>query len=462
MNKAFIGLYDKAVTLRIGESVPGLAEDLKVTMERFLEYAQSTIQDSETEEDRTAPNISARRFECEDGCPADEIKSSLDSIKVAEGPDLSQQHEMGLVVAASLGFDLTYPVDATTDVRNVQSVEMDKTQDIQMSNMDVSDWIPVERQQQSQTKVPKSIAFDQSLSPSFSKSLPIPSSYSFQERSFARRLLRTALESAYRVMTSPNSPKEEIERFCRSTFTWSNRYCCILKIEELLSKNDRESLENWRAPQLHIGDAGLHYERIGFDVGSPPPVGWDAKAPIGPNRPIEPETPVDNSLSTDEIARLLGFDGEWFDSNDVEQYLRSKGIFLDSRSSFVEVDDIFSIEPPLEDNLPSVGSPTESSRYSSGGPSPRIADLSFLDGPVSLEDQFPWNEETLISPIFQGVDLGSLMNVSDPEDAKLPSNSHTFDPEALPNSPSPIDTHNKKYIDVEKFVSGICSNVPRP
>ena len=50
------------------------------------------------------------------------------------------------------------------------------------------------------------------------------------------------------------------------------------------------------------------------------------------------ETPRDDLANIQTMLEAIGYGGEWFDSHDVEEYLKTKGIYLDGHSSFVEVD----------------------------------------------------------------------------------------------------------------------------
>ena len=449
MNTAFLDFNDKAIASGIGDWEPGLAGDLKMTMERFIEYARDIAQDSEVD-DVPSPNISARVFEHGDSYSKADAQSPLSSVTSTKPPE-QLQADMCVVVAASLGYETSYQIDADIDVRNVHSSEMGNTQAMQISNPDVSDWL--EPVQQNSVGLPEPIDIDSPEFTSFMASLPLPASYSFQEKSFARRLLRSAVEGAYCLMTSPNVRDEDILRFCRNTFTWSNKQLCMAKLEDLMSKTAEESLENWGVPQWHIGNSGLHYPRTGFDFGSSPPPGWDSKALTGPRPFVQVDNPMDDSLSNDDIAKLLGFDGEWFDPNDVEQYLRSKGLFLDGHSSFVELDDNFFVEPPLEANLSSLSSPTNSSQDSMGGPqSPQNVDGIFSDGPPLQSDDCSCSEEIFNMPDFSGTSRIALSDPRCPTDAKALSNLDLFAPEIWPAIPSTFSTSSKRYFDVEKFV----------
>ena len=448
MNKAFLDFNDKAIASGIGDWGPSLAEDLKLTMQRFLEHARNMAQESEIEDEPT-PNLSARVFGQEGTYPRDVAQSSVISVKSAKTAEQIQS-DLCPVVVAALGYESNIPPDTDIDVGNAQSSEMDSTHAMQISNLDVSDW--VEPVQPHQVDLPESIESQMLPLPFLNSSLPLPTSYSFQEKSFARRLLSSSLEDAYRLMTNPKAREEDIFRFCMNTFTWSNKKLCIAKIEDLLSKTAQDSLENWTAPQWHVGNSGIHYPRAGFDLDSLPPLGWDSKALTGPLPLVQADNPMDVALSTDDIIKLLGFDGEWFDPNDVEQYLRSKGLFFDGHSTFVEVDVNFPNEPPLEASLSASGSPTYSSQDSIEGlQTPQNADMMHSDDSV-LGDS--WSEDMLKAPDFLDRDLGSLLDTPNPADTKSPGNFSLFDPE------KGLNMLKKRYIDVEKFIHGLFSHMP--
>lgn len=162
--------------------------------------------------------------------------------------------------------------------------------------------------------------------------------YSFQETTFARRLHRMCLERAFRNLTNPNIDPEYIKRAFRFTFCFSNRKRMLQRFQEMLKRRAGESLENFNVPFFHIGGAGTHYPRRD-DIGNPiyPPNMVSPARAFGPQQYIEVETPR-LEKSTQEMLENIGFGGVWYDSHDVEEYLKSKGIFLDGQSSYVEVD----------------------------------------------------------------------------------------------------------------------------
>lgn len=195
MNEAFLGFNDKAIASGIADWEPNLARELKSTTLRFLEHARNMAQDTEVKEHQQTPNISARMFERESISPTAEPQPSSAIGQIAQSPSFSTQMDMVAIIAASLGYDPNYQSeDQETSVRN-QCSEIDTVEVVQISNPAVSDWKSVEPPKPYRARTPDLIRNVRRV-PSPQISPPMPSSYSFQETSFARRLLRTSLEVA--------------------------------------------------------------------------------------------------------------------------------------------------------------------------------------------------------------------------------------------------------------------------
>ncbi|MCJ1468702.1 hypothetical protein MMC07_007332 [Pseudocyphellaria aurata] len=406
MNRTFLDFNDKAIASGIGDWEPGLAGNLKSTMEHFIDCARSVAPESEAEDGEHSPVPSPRAHEL-GKMHSDSRRSSPSKAKQAvRSPSPSPGTDMGEMVAASaLGYQTTYRIDDGTDDVNAQNSGFDTTQDVQISNLENTFWAPVEPAPLYRPGFPVPMENMQSVAPPLSKSLPPPVNYNFQEISFARRLLRTTLQNGVRLLTDPNASRDQVFNFFRFTFTWTNRPRCLAMLKQLISRTAHESLEFWGAPQWHVGDSGLHYPRGGLDGASSPPPGWTAKAPMGPRRPVATETPISSSLVPEEVFKITGLGGTWLDSNDVDQYLQTRGVFLDGQSNWAEID--LAVDPTLEPNL-TVGSPTDSSRNSSGGP--QSPDLTYPDGPVMHTTEYLWDGKNLGMPNFADVDMGMLYN----------------------------------------------------
>lgn len=457
MNRTFLDFNDKAIASGIGDWEPGLAGDLKYTTGRFVDFARSVAPDSEAEDVEHTPVLSARVYESEN-VGSDSRLSSPSTAKQAVQPrSLSPRTDRPeMVTASALGYGTTYRIDDGIDVVKTQSSGFDTIQGMEISSLDNEIWAPAEPFQFYRAGFPEPISNLQNIVSPMNKSLPPPVNYSFQETSFARRLLRTTLQNGIRLLTDPTASTEQVLRFFRFTFTWTTRPRCLAKLKELISSTAHESLEFWGAPQWHVGDSGLHYPRAGFDIGSSPPPDWTAKAPMGPRRPGPIETPIGSSLKPEAVFEITGLGGTWLDSNDVDQYLQTRGIFLDGQSNWAEVD--LAVEPTLEPNL-TIGSPTNSSGNSTRGP--QSPDLALPDGSVAQSTEYLWNSKDLGMPNFAPADMGMFFNEQ-----------YAFDLKAL-NTPSLTQTNNnsnaatrlnaskKLYLDVEKFVKSVSPHLAK-
>lgn len=203
--------------------------------------------------------------------------------------------------------------------------------------------------------------------------------YSFQETTFARRLQRYTLERAFRKIMSPNVDADWLLRSFRFTLHFTNRERMITAFKAILSRGTDESLENWKTPFVHIGGAGLHFPRRDLD-GKPvyPPNLMDPARAAAPWRLPKTEFAASASETIEEILERIGFGGEWFDSHDVEEYLKTKGIYPDPTSSFVMIDSAL-LDPPQPSSMPSAASTVTSAsspRWSDAGGKSQPQDLS--------------------------------------------------------------------------------------
>lgn len=451
MNRTFLDFNDKAIASGIGDWEPGLAGDLKHTAGRFVDLAQSVTPDSEAEDGEHTPVLSARAHEPENIRCESRLPSPLTTTQAVQPPTPSPRTGLDEIVTDSaLGYETTYRMDDGTDVANAQSSSFDATQDVGISSLHNEIWAPVEPMQFQRAGYPEPMTNIQSIAPLLNKSLPPPLNYNYQETSFARRLLRTTLQNGIRLLTDPTASREQILNFFRFTFTWTNRPRCLAKLKELISSTAHESLEFWGAPQWHVGDSGLHYPRAGFDGGSPLPPNWTAKAPMGPRRPVPTETPIDSALEPRAIFEMTGLGGTWLDSNDVDQYLQARGIFLDGQSNWAEVD--LAVAPVLEPNL-TVGSPTNSSGNSSRGP--QSPELTYPDGPVTQSADYLWNSKNLSMQNFANADTGMFFNEQYTFDPKSLTTPSLVQPNTHFNAATSLNATKKLYLDVEKFVKSL-------
>src|SRR5579862_9798216 len=166
----------------------------------------------------------------------------------------------------------------------------------------------------------------------------------------------------------------------------------------MLHKSDKECLEFWQSPLLHIGGAGLRYPRKDGMVNT-----RGSKDILLPIRSVGPmalaNTPDarEKGHTPESFIELFGLDGEWFDCHDVENYLREKGVVFADDASFIDVEmgfpdplDTISAETPPSpgfsgnssccSNANSYSSPSEQSiPYTNGSDDFSFPDVLFSD-----------------------------------------------------------------------------------
>ena len=143
-------------------------------------------------------------------------------------------------------------------------------------------------------------------------------------------------------------------------FRLSLPYCSLEELRErfkiILARSTEEELDCFDTPFIHLGGAGTHYPRKdtrGNIIAKPN--SWNIRS-IGPLRAklARAENLADPSQSHDLDIDLTGFEGEWFDPNDIEGYLaEEKSCHIDPKASFAEC--LIDVEDGQEPETPEFG-----------------------------------------------------------------------------------------------------------
>lgn len=360
MSQAFLDYNDKAISSGLASRSPDLGKDLKLTLEAFLalvRYANPTPEaeevsgvfsgtEAETTEDQNGQARPSESIKTSSKLPS--ARHSVDSNSGMQDTVLG--YEISHVGNVKAGKDDTDDIvssrptaehDGATNSNNI-SLWSDPSKHITHIRADLQ-YTPVFTEEWNST-------VDQGPRPLYT--------YSFQESTFARRLLRASYERTYHLLTNPNASRQEINRVLRYGFCFGDIPAIIEKIGQLLKRSRKESLEQWDMPSLHIGGAGLHFPRTQLDI-EPPPQNWSDPYSMGPYR-YNPQAPKRAPIA--DYPRMLqsftDIEGVWFDSNDVEHYLRTKGLYLDGSCSIAEIEIDDPLPAMLPDNL--AGSPSSS------------------------------------------------------------------------------------------------------
>ncbi len=283
------------------------------------------------------------------------------------------------------------------------------------------------------------------FAPKLGKELPLPSSFASQEGSFARRLIRSSYEAGVRLFSDPNADPEALKNVSEYAFCFTNASILLRMMSEVTKRAGKDNLEKWDVPLYHVGNAGLHYPRDGIDATTARPDWWANQGFIGPFQYSRAASPVPQDMRITEIPEYVGVGGEWFDSNDVEQYLQRKGLVIDGQSSLIEI-----VEPDGA-VLPDLSPDTSQSSFEIlGGPQSPPAIDSFTATDPFQQDVPDWSED------FTNFANVPELNMDFSYTDQIFADPKPFDPQlGLGNSASFLPTHQpkpRKLFDVEKFV----------
>lgn len=175
-------------------------------------------------------------------------------------------------------------------------------------------------------------------------SLTLPTTYSFQEFTFSRRLHRTCLEQAYRLLVNAHKWPATYNRVFKLALTIMDHDTFTANVKKTLSRGPHEPLD-LDDILVHIGGAGTHYpSRDQFGQLRPKKQSYNLGI-VDPQTLALVDKTVHDNLMADLTVEVPGYEGEWFDANDVEGYLNEKGIFIDPWAAFATVE-LFSRDAP--------------------------------------------------------------------------------------------------------------------
>ncbi|KAH6873905.1 hypothetical protein B0T10DRAFT_416042 [Thelonectria olida] len=187
---------------------------------------------------------------------------------------------------------------------------------------------------------------------SYASSLRPPRSYAAQEHTFGRRLHRASQEAGF-LLSSMKSPPpflySRVFGFC-SRFETREEIC--RRMGDAIRQTREATLNNWRYPFTNLGGAGLFYPQVNNSASHGDP--GSGGLPIG-NRSLQHEAHKPSELTgfsmgpfsqvvedvrdlrLDAQLRILDpeFQGDFFDSDEVEISLRYHGVTIPPNKDFV-------------------------------------------------------------------------------------------------------------------------------
>ncbi|KAH7312162.1 hypothetical protein B0I35DRAFT_49073 [Stachybotrys elegans] len=179
-------------------------------------------------------------------------------------------------------------------------------------------------------------------------SLPAPPSYSFMEETFGRRFHRCALETGLRLVTSPCPPPGALEAVFGFCLLYETKGSIIKRLMTGLRRGRYESLNHWKAPFTNLGGSGFVFpdeqtsatgrgttaSKAFYELYKPQIASGFSMGPFDGRTESVRETYLD----ADYRIQYPGFEGEFYDPNEVERYLQDRGIFIPASADYIDAE----------------------------------------------------------------------------------------------------------------------------
>lgn len=368
MSNVFMQLHDFAMTTGALDRNPELGRQLRITTERFLALARKASEDGGSTNKDDAASPSSHHT----ASPSHRISTSPEAIDIprSEPPPLLWG-----------GYTITHeptttPLFLPDPPTNFEIITQ---------------------------PTPENASFPFGT-PSFSfPSLPPPTTYTPHESTFGRRLHRHATERALYLISMPDPPPARFHRVFGFCLLLETREAIHARTRRTVQKSIQESLAYWPYPFHNLGGAGAH----GFDAGSAGDQRYGNQGTVDVMKPAQTSGGFGAGPFTAGVgaARELldgemrmgveGFGGEFFDPEEVELYLRIRGVVIPGG-----VDEVTAVV-----DLDGFGGGVVGGMGSSGGTASEEGEGSSVDGgPTTTTVSSGWDfgGASLLDPLLGG------------------------------------------------------------
>lgn len=328
MSRAFAGLYDAAAAQGLLASAPGFARDLRAAAERFVALAR------------------AGDAESGDG-------GSVGSGRLSDEPEAwdAVRHARSASGDAVLGTGSTSPElpvsSAWAEPRNtiypLSDIVTPSARDCRTASGPRPTDMPL-RPSPHPTQLGTSHGRPPGIPPPLA-----PPTHTHQERTFGRRLQRSALEQGLLLLHLPTPPPHIYAAVFGFCLLFESREDIVKRVTDAISRSPRRTLDCWDRPFWRLGGAGESFGFVSADfsdgssLGDEPLVGNQGcegavlEGGLGAMGPFGVEVEEVRDLRVDKRMRMLvpGFEGDFFDPDEVEVFLRRRGVYIPPASDFV-------------------------------------------------------------------------------------------------------------------------------
>jgi hypothetical protein len=340
MNQAYLGFNDAAISSGILTAKPELGQQLRKTTETFVRLAKEAARSAANDDDEGMDELE------------EDVPTTSTAVAIRHDSAHQSSENRPPVESAEQQLDIGW---GYSQMWQPQASTQKSTHDIVTSYLSSLPSVETQRQ----PALPFGLVADPIDSPrvqspvhQFNVTIPSPPAeyfppltkqatlkspytYSFQETTIARRIQRAAIERAYHLLSTSHQRPQVYQRVFRLALLSSTRDQLIARFQSLLSKQNLDSFEYWQSPYIHLGGAGTHYPKRDANGNVIRiPNSWSIRGygPFNKRVQLLSEKGILRELEID----LRGYEGEWFDPNDVQGYLEEKGLVSNPNSSFAE------------------------------------------------------------------------------------------------------------------------------
>lgn len=343
MSSIFINLYDFAVSKGLLQREPEFGQQLQASTEKFLALAKASADEGDDQNLEDSPKTDepdGRRSNSQNGSYSrnQEIPLPVSEPLVPEPTPTYGGYV--LTKDETPDMDMTYSHD---DQYRDNQYKADRyrarSSDIQIITRPTEDnaSFPFDFMglQQYRVDVPEIEEYSQHFLPQAQPLLP--KSFAHSELSFSRRIHRLAIEKAFRLITSDDpAAQAAVQHVFRFSLMFNSKKDILAKFNRIIRASEKESLENWHAPFVNIGGAGTHYPLSELEAN------WELRPKFGTGYSMGPFTTTvtgaQGYLDDNMKINMPGLEGYFFDTNDVEGYLRGRGIDIAPAVDFVDIE----------------------------------------------------------------------------------------------------------------------------
>ncbi|KAK1993453.1 BZIP family transcription factor [Colletotrichum falcatum] len=368
MSKEFMRLYDFAVSKGMHESTPEFGLQLQATTEKFVALARRTSE--ELDKDGELPTSQDNDGDAQEASPTTSHAKHSDT---SCSPDVAAKPAGtmygGLIVSHDEHTTHSIPRSQALTAVHTSSWSTDNSQSHAPHSTAAQAPLGYEIVTEPTTdnaSFPFGMSFEDGLDQAgslnlsdqpFSETLfsivSAPSSYAYQERTFGRRLQRSTLERAYFLVSMPDPPPALLSSAFGFCMLFESKERIKERLANCLRVKEHESMFNWKFPFWNLGGGGTWFDemdevkyprdgQVGGLVGNqgtaePHRHKVDSVFGLGP---WDAQTEETRDLRIDHEAAkcnmsVPGFEGDFYDADEVEWVLKQRGIVIPPAADFV-------------------------------------------------------------------------------------------------------------------------------